>query len=146
MTAHQELVLKLQGSDSSDGASGDEPQDPWENASAPAKVAKRVIEGVFQKQVPPDKIGLLTNAMHWGYGTLWGAAYGLLQGTVHAKPLVMGPLFGSGVWASSYVELVPMGLYEPPWRYPAKTVANDVGYHLTYGVGVASAYAAINGR
>lgn len=35
---------------------------------------------------------------------------------------------------------MPMGLYEPPWAYPAKTVAKDLSYHLVYGVGVAAAF------
>lgn len=146
MTAHQEIVAKLRDSDSSGTADGEAQQDPWQSAPAPAKVAKRVIEGVFQARVSPDKIGLLSNAMHWGYGTFWGAVYGLLQETVGGEPQVMGPLFGSGVWASSYVQLVPMGLYQPPWTYSPKMLANDLGYHLTYGVGVAFAYTAIDGR
>ena len=40
----------------------------------------------------------------------------------------------------SYVELVPMGLYEPPWKYPAKSLAKDLSYHLVYGVALAGAY------
>lgn len=146
MTAHQELVAKLRSSGSSGSPDTGEEQDPWESAPAPAKVGKLVLEGVFRKQVSPDRIGLLTNAMHWGYGTLWGGAYGLLQGTVRGKPQLMGPLFGSGVWVSSYLQLVPMGLYQPPWRYSATMLANDLGYHLTYGVAVASSYASIDGR
>jgi hypothetical protein len=82
MTAWQELVAKLR---SSSGNGGSEPrapsEDPWEEASAPAKVAKRIGEGVFQKQVSPELIPLLTNAMHWGYGTGWGAVYGLAAGS-----------------------------------------------------------------
>jgi hypothetical protein len=39
-----------------------------------------------------------------------------------------------------------MGLYRPPWAYSPAKLANDVGYHLTYGLGVASAYAALDGR
>jgi hypothetical protein len=52
-------------------------------------------------------------------------------------------LFGTGVWAASYLELVPMGLYEPPWEYPATTLAKDLSYHLVYGVGTAAAYDAL---
>jgi hypothetical protein len=144
MTAHQEILTKLRQPGSSGDSSGaHEQQDPWEQASAPAKVAKRFIEGVFLRQAPPDKIGLLTNATHWGYGTVWGGVYGLLQGTVRGNPLAMGPLFGSGVWSMSYVQLVPMGLYELPWRYPLKTLANDLGYHVTYGLAAALGYRAI---
>ena len=40
-------------------------------------------------------------------------------------------------------QLVPTGLYEPPWRYGAKDMALELGFHLVYGVGVAAAYAVL---
>ena len=150
MTLAQTLPAKLQ---SSDGGSQDEQsdqqqgqQDPWEQASAPAKVAKRISEGVFHHEVSPQHIPLLTHATHWGYGTAWGAVYGITQGDAHAAPLRHGLLFGTAVWAMSYVQLVPTGLYEPPWRYAPKDIAMEVGYHLAYGVGVASTFRLLDGR
>jgi uncharacterized membrane protein YagU involved in acid resistance len=142
MTAWQELVAKLR---SSSGNGGSEPrapsEDPWEAASAPAKVAKRIGEGVFQKQVSPELIPLLTNAMHWGYGTGWGAVYGLAAGSARrSSALTAGAAFGTIVWLMSYVQLVPMGLYDPPWKTPPQELALDLSYHLVYGTGVASAY------
>lgn len=98
---------------------------------------------MFHRPVPAEKIGLLTNLTHWGYGTAWGGVYGLIQGTVRANPAALGLLFGSGVWAMSYVELVPMGLYKSPWEYPRKTVVRDLSYHLVYGLAVAGAYRAL---
>ncbi len=47
---------------------------------------------------------------------------------------------GTAVWAMSYVKLVPMGLYEPPWRYAPMELAMDLSYHLVYRVGVAAGY------
>lgn len=145
MTVHQEIVSRMSsnGGSGDDGSGSDQQADPWEKAPAPAQVAKRILEGVFHKKVPADRIDLLTNLMHWLYGTSWGGIYGLVEGTVEAPPLVAGPLFGGAVWASSYLELVPMGIYEPPWEYPLATLANDLGYHLSYGVGVALGHRAI---
>lgn len=137
MTAYQELVP------SGGNADGGEPQseaERWQRAPAPAQVGNRILEGVFQRQVPADRIPLLTNVMHWLYGTTQGGVYGLVRGTVRADPLVAGILFGAGVWGLSYLQLVPMGIYEPPWRYPAKALALDLSYHLVYGVGVAGVY------
>ncbi len=37
-----------------------------------AKVGKRVIEGVFDKEVGPELITPRTHAMHWGYGDRLG--------------------------------------------------------------------------
>jgi len=64
----------------------------------------------------------------------------LVQGTVRANPLLHGILFGTSVWGMSYAQLVPMGIYEPPWSSAAKTVAKDLSYHLVYGLGVAAAF------
>jgi hypothetical protein len=78
--------------------------------------------------------------MHWGYGIAWGGVYGVLAGTAGRSTARGGIVFGSGVWASSYVTLVPTGLYEPPWKYPPKVIALDLSYHLVYGSGVAATY------
>lgn len=141
MTGWQMLSAKVQSSgEESPQTESDPPADPWEQASAPAKLAKRVGEGVFDQDVSPDLIPLLTNAMHWGYGTSWGAVYGLVAGTLGRSRLRDGLLFGTAVWVMSYVQLVPMGLYEPPWKYPANELAMDLSYHLVYGAGVAGGY------
>ena len=148
MTAWQELSTKLQSSGEDRGsgetaASGVAEPDPWEHASAPAKVGRKILEDVFGYEVPPEKIGLLTNVMHWGYGTSWGALYGLIRGTAARRALRSGLLFGTGVWATSYLTLVPVGIYQPPWKYPPKELALDLSYHLAYGAGVGAGYALV---
>ena len=152
MTLAQTLPAKLQSSaagpqdEQSDEQQQGE-QDPWEQASAPAKVAKRISEGVFDHDVPAERIPLLTHAMHWGYGTGWGAVYGIVRGSARpVGPLRHGLLFGTAVWAMSYVQLVPMGIYELPWKYAPKEIAMEVGYHLAYGIGVASTFRMLDGR
>jgi len=148
MTAWQELSAKLSSSAEDSGREPDpQPEDRWKQASAPAKVAKRIGEGVFHKKVSPDLIPLLSNLMHWSYGTGWGILYGLTAASTR-KPagLRAGAVFGSTVWLMSYVQLVPMGLYEPPWKYPPKDLAMDLSYHLVYGTGVASAYRVLERR
>lgn len=148
MTAWQELSGELQSS-AEDGVSEPPSQscDPWEEASAPAKVAKRISEGLFHKRVSAERIPLLSNLMHWGYGTGWGTVYGLAAGSAHRNPgLKDGIVFGTTVWLMSYVQLVPMGLYDPPWKYPPKDLAMDLSYHLVYGAGVAGAYRVLESR
>lgn len=142
MTAWQEISGKLQSSTQDSVPEPDpQPRDPWEEASAPAKVAKRIGECVFHKKVSPELIPLLTNLMHWGYGTGWGTVYGFAAGSAHRPSgLKAGMVFGTAVWLMSYVQLVPMGLYDPPWKYPPKDLATDLSYHLVYGASVAGAY------
>lgn len=149
MTAWQELSTKLQRSVENRGREGQvqpgarEP-DPWEQASAPAKAARKTLKGVFGYEVPAEKIGLLTNATHWGYGTGWGALYGLIQDSAEGPALRRGLLFGTAVWATSYLTLVPMGIYQPPWKYQPNELALDLSYHLAYGVGVGEGYALVD--
>lgn len=46
--------------------------------------------------------------------------------------------------ASDYTLLPAMNLYEPPWRYPAKTLARDFATHLVHGLAIAGAYKALD--
>jgi hypothetical protein len=114
--------------------------DPWSHAPAPAQLAKRVMQEVTGREIPPDRIPMYTNAMHWGYGVSLGPAYGLARRWLRSRPALLGPAFGLGVWAWSYATLVPLGLYKWPWHYRAGAVAKDVSYHLLYGTGTAAGF------
>lgn len=130
MTAYQTAVAKARGS---------------EPSTTPAEVAKRVIRGVLQREVSEDRTDTLNNAMHWTYGTGWGAVYGIVQGSLHAPTLRHGLGFGTLVWGSSLVQLPALGLAPPVWKYPPAELGLDVSYHLVYGVAVAAAFAALRG-
>ena len=70
----------------------------WENAPAPALVAKRLLEGVLKHDVPPRYARLLNNATHWGFGLAAGAGYGLLLGSRHdAEGVVRTPVRRRGL-------------------------------------------------
>jgi hypothetical protein len=62
----------------------------WENAPAPALVAKRFLEEVLQHDVSPRYARLLNNATHWGFGLATGAGYGLLLGSRHTPKVWYG--------------------------------------------------------
>jgi hypothetical protein len=136
MTAVQELWSRLQASGETESSGAG----PWEQAPAPAQVAKCVLEAVFGRRVSPSRIEPLTQATHWLYGIGWGIIYGLGRETVIGRPRRHGLLLGAGGWGASYLQLVPMGIYEPPWRYPARELALDLSYHLVYGSFVVGAY------
>ena len=144
MTAHQELRQRL-SDEQGDGGQGEQ-SDPWESAPAPARVGKRLIEGLLHRPVPASAIPALNQVMHWGYGTSWGAVYAIAGRPLRRAPKwLRGPVFGLDVWIASYVQLVPAGIYEPPWRYPLRSILDEVAYHVTYGSTVAVGYGALNG-
>jgi hypothetical protein len=140
MTAWQALSARIKG-EAGGGDSGD--GDPWDSAPAPAKVARKFATDVLHRDVSPDLIPLLTNVMHWATGAGWGAAYGLAQGALPGGTLRKGVAWGTTVWAAGYAQLVPLGIYEPPWKYPPDVLALDLSYHLVYGVGTGAGYRAL---
>jgi uncharacterized membrane protein YagU involved in acid resistance len=140
MTAWQEIVAHFRRHSMPKVMRQEEEADPWEKAPAPAQIGRLAVKGVLRRDVPTKYIPLFTNAVHWGFGTMMGGAYGLLHGALRRRAALDGPAFGLGVWAQSYATLVPLGLYKPPWQYPAKTIAKDISYHLVYGAGTAAGY------
>jgi hypothetical protein len=136
MTGWQELSKRLRspGSAAEYGATREGEQERWEQAPVPAKVARLIGERVLRRSVSADLIPLLTQLMHWSYGIGWGALYALLEGVpARGAKAREGVMFGTAVWLMSYAQLVPMGLYEPPWRNPPAELGLDLSYHLVYG-------------
>ena len=111
----------------------------WDDAPAPAQVGKRLIEGLFQVELPPTRAQLVNNVAHWAYGLLNGALYGIVVGSLPNRRVSYGLPFGASVWAGDYVVLPAAKLYKPIWDYDAKTLAKDLTGHLVYGLGTATA-------
>ena len=129
MTVAQTVYLK---------ARGEEP------STTPAEVGRRVVEGVLQREVPEERMGALNNVMHWLCGTGWGALFGLAHACRRSAPLSDGTRLAGLVWGASLVELPAMNLAPPVWKYPPDQPASDLGFHLAYGVGVATAHAVLD--
>ncbi len=144
MTAYQELVSKVRSSGSKGSGGASEEERGWEEAPTPARAGRRFLAGVFEREPTKEKIPLLTDVVHWGYGTAWGVVYGLVKESLAVRSLPAGLAFGAGVWATSYVLLPAMKLYKPPWEYSPKTLSADLSYHLVYGAGVSVAYRALD--
>ena len=118
----------------------------WEEAPAPAHVGKRLVEGLFGIELAPKRARLVNNVMHWAYGILNGALYGIVAESLPSPRSRYGLPFGATVWAGDYVILPAAKLYEPIWDYDAKTLANDLSAHLVYGLATASALRVLSPR
>jgi hypothetical protein len=113
--------------------------DAWETAPAPARVAKRLLEGVTRREVPARYVRPLNNVTHWGFGLANGAAYGLFAGS--RPPRVWyGLPFGAAVWAAGYAVLPQLGVYRQIWDYDLETLEKDLGAHLVFGTATAAAF------
>ena len=95
------------------------PVDSWADAPDPGKVAKRLIEGFTQRELPDRWAWPISTAMHWGYGSSAAAAYGILAGSLRDPNPLYGLPFGAGVWAAGYVILPEGMIYKPIWEYDA---------------------------
>lgn len=98
----------------------------WEAAPAPAQVGRRLVEGLLQHELKPDKARVMNNVTQWGYGLLWGALYGIVVGSLPKPRLGYGAIFGPLDWASGYAVLPAVELYKPILEYDAKTLARDL--------------------
>lgn len=126
----------------------------WDGVNAPGQVGKRLVEGFTQKEIPRQRAGLVNDVVHWSYGVAWGAAYGLVAGSLVAtraggRPLrgaVAGTLFAPAVWLAGYAALPRADLYKPISEYGAATLWKDLSAHLAYGAGTGAAFAVLGGR
>jgi hypothetical protein len=112
----------------------------WENAPAPAQVAKQLLEAGLGHDLSPRYARVLNNATHWGFGLATGAGYALLLGPRRKPRLWYGPPFGAAVWASGYVVLPLLGVYEPIWKYDLRTLGKDLSAHLVFGTATGAAF------
>jgi hypothetical protein len=115
----------------------------WEDAPAPARVAKRLIETALRRDLSPRHARALNNLTHWAYGAAAGAPYGLATRRRKSK-LRYGLPFGAGVWASGYAVLPALGVYRPIWEYDLRTLGKDLEAHLVFGVATAGAFRALS--
>jgi hypothetical protein len=116
----------------------------WDEAPAPAQVGKRLIEGLFNVELPAKSVPVVNNVTHWAFGIVNGAQYGIVAASLKRPKVRHGLLFGAAVWAAAYVVLPAAKLYKPIWEYDAKTLAKDLSAHLVYGLATATALRALS--
>jgi len=112
----------------------------WDEAAAPAQVGRRVLGGFLQRELPESWAGPTNNVVHWVYGLMWGAGYGIVAGSLRVAKVRYGPAFGTIVCGSGYVVLPLAKLYKPIWEYDATTLAKDLSAHMAFGLGTAGAF------
>jgi uncharacterized membrane protein YagU involved in acid resistance len=89
--------------------------------------------GVHHKLSEQDKQDL-TLAAHFGYGAGCGALYGLIAPRSTPASVLAGMAFGLGVWAGSYLGLLPaMGLRHHARHDPPERSGLMIAAHLVWG-------------
>jgi uncharacterized membrane protein YagU involved in acid resistance len=110
-----------------------------------AQFAFKVALGVFDKDIA-GQLRPVGFGVHVLYGTLWGALFGIAQGTYHRRPGPAGALYGLLVWLIGPALLVPaMKLMQSPAAEPPVRTASMIAGHVAYGVALAAAYKGLEG-
>lgn len=112
----------------------------WEHAGAPAQVGRKLAEGVFGVMLPDSAAAATSTVVHWATGLQWGGVYGLVAGAGGRAGSVSGVALGTVAWATSYVVLPLARVYEPIWKYDARTLWNDYSAHVVFGATVGAVY------
>jgi hypothetical protein len=115
----------------------------WEEASAPGKMGEKLERLVIGRSPPDSWARATTNLMHWATGIGWGVQYGVLAATTARHPWIRALALGPVAWGASYVILPVAGVYQPIWKYDARTLAEDLSAHLVFGGATSASFAAL---
>jgi len=119
-------------------------------ALPPRQITMRVARTVgVQKHLDQEQRTGATLAAHYGYGATMGAVYGATLGTAAedspASTIGKGAAFGMGVWAGSYLGLLPaLGLHESATEHPWRRNLLMIGAHVVWGMSLASLFKALH--
>ena len=105
----------------------------WNDASTPGQVGRRLVATLSGWEMPDSWARTTVNVVHWSTGVGWGVVFSVAGHNSRGRPLVTAPILGVSAWLTSYAILPVMKLYEPIWKYDARTLAKDLAVHLTFG-------------
>jgi uncharacterized membrane protein YagU involved in acid resistance len=101
------------------------------------KLAGRVSRKVFHQTLSREKKAALGQAIHWGYGTFWGAVYGVLRKRYRPSAWAAGLPFGVGFSLFGNALMLPwMKLTPPARKFPASSQVRGIVSHYAYAATV----------
>jgi hypothetical protein len=105
-------------------------------STTPAQAAAKVL-GVE----PMDEASRIrfNSIVHWGYGTAWGSARGLLTAAGLSGPAASMAHFAV-VWGSEQLILPALDVAPPVTQWGAKEIAIDAFHHFVYVTATSLAY------
>ncbi len=106
-------------------------------SSAPARATARVL-GIasFADGIAEARFNDLS---HWGYGTIWGAARGLLA-ALGLPPRAATAAHGAAVWGSAQVALPALDIAPPAIFWAPKEIMIDAFHHAVYALATGVVY------
>jgi hypothetical protein len=97
------------------------------------RLARRVSRKVFGKKLSPKQKAIMGQVVHWGYGTFWGAVYGVLRRRSRAASMAGGLPFGVGFALFGEALMLPLMKLTPPARkFPMSSHVRGILSHYAY--------------
>lgn len=111
-----------------------------EASPTPGRALERVLRVVPESADAEER---LSQIGHYGYGTAWGAARGLIDALGIPRPLAPVTHFGA-VWGAEQALMPKLQLSPPTWQLGARAAATDAWHHVVYVVATDLAYVALD--
>lgn len=108
-------------------------------SEVPAQAADKVLGVVHKDQQKKESF---STAVHWGYGTAWGAVRGLISETGLDGWVATGVHFAA-VYTAAQIMLPSMRLAQPVYRQKPVSVLVDILHHAVYAVATGLVYDAL---
>lgn len=115
--------------------------------SATAALGRIAFTKLTGKRPSTHTKRMLSQAVHWGYGLLVGAGYGLIRGRRASASIeaARGVAYGFGLWLFGDMIAVPaLGLSDKPGAYKPAVHVQALAGHIAYGLGLAAGTAAVD--
>jgi putative membrane protein len=101
----------------------------------PAVLADRVARRLGRGPLPRPVKLRIQNVVHYSFGVMAGAAYGVLAEAFPSLRAGTGTVAGAAVYAAGHGATLPLlGVQEPPWRLPRAAFAWELTSHLVFGM------------
>ena len=118
------------------------------------RLQERMVESP-EGERPTEKLAALAgieekeraaDALHYAFGALLGAAYGVARGRWRAASRGRGAIYGAALWLGATETALPaLRLSRPPADFPPSTHAMGLLAHVCYGLAL-DAGLAVRGR
>lgn len=100
----------------------------------PAVLVDRIASRLGYGPLDTPRKLRIQNAVHYTFGAVSGALYGVLAEGFPSATTGAGTFAGAGLYAASHGSTLPLlRVQAPPWRLPRAAVAWELTSHLLFG-------------
>lgn len=142
----QEELQRLRGKNQEKQSSGENSGSSEESESSTVKVAQSISKKVRGRGLKDKEKEPASYIVHFAFGTLMGAAYGISTEYLPVANLGHGLLHGIALWGGADALAMPaLGLSSPVEERSAGELAYEILAHAVYGVSSESARRVVRG-